>query len=167
MSKSALYLIVRVEEQHIGLPVANVREIFEPLVTTRVPGAPPAFRGVVNLRGSVVPVLDLGAVLGLRQTPIAAARCVVLLEIVVDGERTSVGLACDAIDEVAVLSAEEGSAPSFGTRVPPQQLFGLAHSRGAHVLLLDVEQALANVGMRAASRVAAAIRSAERSAELD
>jgi purine-binding chemotaxis protein CheW len=156
MSKSALYLTVQVQNQQFGLPVANVREIFEPLVSQRVPGASPACRGVVNLRGSVVPVVDLGAALGLRETPTPEARCAVLLEILVGGERTAVGVACDAIDAVVVLAAEQwGSAPSLGTCEAPQQLFGLARSRGAQVLLLDVERVLANVGARAASCVAA------------
>jgi len=73
VSAEALYLTLRAAEELVALPVARVKEIFEPDFTTPLPGAPRAFRGVINLRGSVVPVVDLGVALGLAEAPRADA----------------------------------------------------------------------------------------------
>jgi len=163
VSAEALYLTLRAAEELVALPVARVKEIFEPDFTTPLPGAPRAFRGVINLRGSVVPVVDLGVALGLAEAPRADARWVVLLELDVDGERALLGLATDSVEEVVRLTAEEvESVPAFGTKVAADHLLGLGNLRGSFVLLLDLDRALASVGVRASATVAAASGAAAR-----
>jgi purine-binding chemotaxis protein CheW len=140
VSAPSLHVTVRIEGERIGLPVARIKEILEPSATTRVPGAPKAFSGVVNVRGAIVPVVDLGVALGLRDRAANGVRPVVLLEITLGGEATAVGLAVDSADEIAELTPEEIAAvPAFGTKVAAHYLLGLARSLGSFVLLLDVD----------------------------
>jgi purine-binding chemotaxis protein CheW len=163
VSAEPLYLTLRAAGELVAVPVARVKEIFEPEFTTPLPGAPRAFGGVINLRGSVVPVVDLGVALGLAEAPLAGARWVVLLELDIEGERTLLGLATDSVEEVVRLAAEEvESVPAFGTRIAADHLLGLGRLRGSFVLLLDLDRALASVGVRASATVAAASGAAAR-----
>ena len=146
MSEAALYLVMRVDGEAVGLPVLQVREILEPEAVTRVPGAAPALQGVINLRGSVVPMVDLAAALALRAPNVSKARCVALLETGMDGDRILIGLAADSVEEVvAIMPADIGPAPSFGSRVAPRHLVGLARTGGTFVLLLDVARIVETV----------------------
>jgi purine-binding chemotaxis protein CheW len=165
MSAPAPYLCLRVEGERIGLPVDRAREIFEPEAVTRVPGAGRAFAGVVNLRGAVVPVVDLATALELVPRPTGAARSVVLVETEAAGDRTLVGLAVDRPDEVVELTPEEiGTTPAFGAGIASRYLSGVAGSGASFVLLLDVDRVLADVGVPTAARGAAALGSAQRPA---
>lgn len=138
-----LYLTLRLQGGLVGLPVSRVREIFEPDALTRVPGAGASIRGVVNLRGAVVPIVDLSVALGLEEAAPFAAPCVVLVQAEVDGERVTVGLASDgALDLVEIAPEDVKPAPAFGTTVAAPRLVGLARARDVFVQLLDVEGTL-------------------------
>jgi purine-binding chemotaxis protein CheW len=138
------FLTLRLDDTRLGLPLSRVKEIFEPESVTRVPGAARSVQGVINLRGSVVPVVDLASALGLREPATSPPRCVVLLEADIAGERTLVGVTSDSVEEVVELAPEDiGPVPAFGTGVAVDGLVGLARSKAGFVLLLDVERALA------------------------
>lgn len=133
---------------HIGddtyaLDILRVREIVEYQTVTRVPTAPAWIRGVVNLRGNVVPVLDLAVKLGLPGAPVGRRTCIVLVEVELQGEETVLGIVADAVDQVVDLTpADVEPPPSFGARVHSDFLLGMAKLGSRLALLLDIDRIL-------------------------
>lgn len=123
-----------------GLPIDTVREILQVSGLTEVPMMPPFVRGVMNLRGAVVPVLDLAQRLGLGRTEIGRRTCIVIVDCPVpDGAPQRHGVLIDAVYEVLELGAHELVAvPTMGTRVAPQYLSGIARVKGQSMEMLEV-----------------------------
>jgi chemotaxis signal transduction protein len=137
------YLTFSVAGEEYGLPVLKVREILEYGTLTRVPRTPDYVRGVINLRGRVVPVVDLALRFGLAASAVTSRSCVVIVELVLDGEPVVMGIMADAVSQVVELGADEiEPPPSFGTRVDVAYLNGMGRSGRAFVLLLDVDRLL-------------------------
>lgn len=129
-------------EEH-GIAVESVLEVLAQPRTTRVPTTPEWIRGIMHLRGGVVPVLDLAAKLGLGLTPIASQTCVVLLDSEALGERRPVGLLVEAVARLLEVTPEAVEPPpSFGTKIKVDYLTGLVRVGEGYVLLLDIEKAL-------------------------
>ena len=130
-----------------AVEILRVREIIEWQRPTKVPNTPASLRGVINVRGAVVPVLDLAIRFGLDPTPVTKRTCIVLLEIFVDGEPTVVGAIADSVTEVIELGPEAMRAtPAFGTRAPPEVLRGMGAVGAGLVLLLDVDRTISPGG---------------------
>ncbi len=139
----AQYLSFQVAGESFAVGVLQAREIIEYSTLTRVPHAPAAVRGVINLRGSVVPVVDLAVKFGLPQSEIGRRTCVVIVECVLDGESTVMGVMADAVNHVLDLGpADIEPAPSFGTRVRTEYLKGMGKLEQGFVLLLDMDKLL-------------------------
>jgi purine-binding chemotaxis protein CheW len=139
----AQYLSFQVAGESYAVGVLQAREIIEYSTLTRVPHAPAAVRGVINLRGSVVPVVDLAVKFGLPQSEIGRRTCVVIVECVIDGESTVMGVMADAVNHVLDLGpADIEPAPSFGTRVRTEYLKGMGKLEQGFVLLLDMDKLL-------------------------
>lgn len=129
-------------EEH-GIEVEKVLEVLAKPSTTRVPTTPEWIRGIMHLRGGVVPVLDLAAKLGLGLTPIASQTCVVLLDSQALGERRPVGLLVEAVARLLEVTPDAVEPPpSFGTRIKVDYLTGLVRAGESYVLMLDIEKAL-------------------------
>ena len=108
-----------------------------------MPASPPWLRGVINLRGSVVPVVDLALKLGLPETAITRHTCIVILEAEVAGQRTVLGALTDSVNQVIDLArADIQPPPSFGAPVHPACLAGMAQAGPKFILLLDVDRVL-------------------------
>ncbi len=145
-SRQCLSFLMGREEYAVDL--VRVREIVRYEGATRVPRVPACVRGVVNLRGSVVPVIDLAVGLGMPQAAVTPQTCLVIIEVAVGLETSVLGLLADAVDQVLDLRAEDiEPPPSFGTRVPAAYLLGMAKSDGRFVLLLDLERLLGEGGV--------------------
>ena len=115
---------------------------------------PAAVRGVINLRGSVVPVLDLLARFGKPSSEVGKRTCIVIVEIEIQGERQVLGVMVDAVSEVLdIPETDIEPAPNFGTRVGREFIAGMGKIRGRFVILLDVNRVLAtdDVGALAAA----------------
>jgi len=139
----AQYLSFQVAGESYAVGVLQAREIIEFTTVTRVPHAPPAVRGVINLRGSVVPVVDLALKFGLPASGVGRRTCVVIVECTIDGEATVMGVMADAVNHVLDLGpADIEPAPSFGTRVRTEYLKGMGKLDGRFVLLLDMDKLL-------------------------
>lgn len=139
----AQYLSFQVAGESYAVGVLQAREIIEYSTLTRVPHAPPAVRGVINLRGSVVPVVDLAVKFGLPASEIGRRTCVVIVECTLDGESTVMGVMADAVNHVLDLGpADIEPAPSFGTRVRTEYLKGMGKLEQGFVLLLDMDKLL-------------------------
>ena len=142
------------EEYAIG--ILQAKEILEYDTLTKVPQTPPSIRGVINLRGSVVPVVDLAAKFGLPPSPVTKRTCIVIVEVDLEGQRTVMGVLADAVSQVMDLTAEDIEAPpSFGTRVRVDYLQGMGKVGKKFVLILDVDQVLSAPELLAAEALAA------------
>ncbi len=132
--------------------ILQVREIIEYDTLTRVPLTPPWMRGVLNLRGGVVPVVDLAVKFGLPETEATKLTCVVIVEIELEEERTTMGVVVDAVSQVLDLTEEQiEPAPAFGTRVRNDFLLGMATVGEDFILILDISRILASDDLSATS----------------
>ena len=153
-SVQAQYLGFFVAEEEYAIGILRVREILEFDTVTRVPTTPPSIRGVINLRGRVVPVVDLAVKLGLPESPITKRTCVVVVEVDLEGERTVMGVLADAVSQVLDLPASEiEPPPAFGPRVRVDCLLGMGRAGKKFVLLLDIDKLLSTDELAVAAQV--------------
>jgi purine-binding chemotaxis protein CheW len=137
------YLTFQMSEEEYAVGICQVREIIEYSTVTRVPKAPAWIRGVINVRGSVVPVVDLAVKFGVAAQPVTKTTCIIILEIELDGEDSIMGVIADAVNEVTNFTAEDiEKAPSFGTRVRVEYLLGMAKIGKKFALMLDMQKVL-------------------------
>lgn len=125
-----------------AMPIESIREILQVCKLTEVPMMPAFVRGVMNLRGAVVPVLDLGLRLGLSTTVVGRRTCIVIVEsIMAEGAPQRHGVLVDAVHEVLEVSPEQlNPVPALGTRIAPHFISGLLRVRDHSVELLDVSK---------------------------
>lgn len=142
-TEPAQYLTFTVGKGLFGLGILAVKEIIEYQGVTVVPMMPAAVRGVINLRGAVVPVVDLSARLGQGVADVSRRSCVVIVELEVDDEPLIVGALVDAVNQVIEISPSEiEPAPTFGTKIRPDFMRGLGKLKGKFVVLLDARHVL-------------------------
>jgi purine-binding chemotaxis protein CheW len=142
------------EEYAIG--ILRVKEIIRYDTITRVPTTPRWIRGVLNLRGIVVPVVDLAAKFGIRETPVTPQTCVVIVETDLDGERTLMGVVADAVSQVLDLGpADIGEPPPFGTRIRVDYIVGMGKVGKKFVHILDIDSVLSAAELMAVVEVTA------------
>jgi purine-binding chemotaxis protein CheW len=138
------------EEYAIG--ILRVKEILEYDTITKVPGAPASMRGVINIRGSVVPVVDLAVKFGLPGSSVTKRTCIVVVEVDLDGERTVMGVMADSVSQVMDLGAGDiEPPPAFGTRVRLDYLLGMGKAGKRFILILDIDRALSTTELQAAA----------------
>ena len=139
--KQYLTFLLANEEYAIG--ILKVKEIIEYDTVTTVPKMPKWVRGVINLRGAVVPVVDLAIKFGLELTPVTKTTCIVIVETQFESQNTTIGIIVDAVSQVMELASEDlQSVPEFGTRVKVDYLLGMAQLGKKFALLLDVDKVL-------------------------
>jgi purine-binding chemotaxis protein CheW len=137
------YLTFVIGDEEYALGILRVREIIQYDVVTRVPKMPPWIRGVINLRGGVVPVLDLALKLGLPKADVTKSTCIVISEATSEGETYLVGIVADAVCQVIDLAARDVEpTPAFGTAVRVDYLLGMGKLGRKFVLLLDADKVL-------------------------
>ena len=137
------YLIFSLANELFAVGTLRVREIIEYGNVTSVPMMPAFIRGVINLRGAVVPVIDLNARFGRARTEISRRTCVVILEVQTDGDTHILGIVVDAVSAVRQIdSADVEPAPSFGTHIRADFIDGMAKVKGQFVILLDLGKVL-------------------------
>jgi purine-binding chemotaxis protein CheW len=138
------FLTVVLASESYGIPVLQVREIIRLQKITPVPQMPDSVKGVINLRGRVIPVLDLRAKFGLA-AEFAARTCIVVAQINAGAGRTLwMGVVVDAVEEVVLLRAADiERPPEFGTGVDTRYLRGMAKVNGRLKLLLDLDRVVA------------------------
>ena len=140
------YLGFRIAGEVYGVELLRVREIIPCGALTRLPGVPPCVRGVVNLRGRVLPVVDLAVRFGLPELTVSRRSCVVVFDVgAVEGVGTitSIGVLVDAVTQVMELAADDVEPPpAFGTQASAEFVRGMAELEGKFALLLDVDRAL-------------------------
>jgi purine-binding chemotaxis protein CheW len=129
------------EEYAVG--IVKVREIIEYEAVTTVPNTPIWIRGVTNLRGRVVPVVDLAVKFGLPASRISKFSCVIVTEVMFQGENLTMGVLADSVCQVIELSEDQIEAtPPFGTRIKTEYLLGMGAMGKKFCLILDIDKVL-------------------------
>jgi purine-binding chemotaxis protein CheW len=156
------YLTFLLANEECAISILKVREIIEYDTITTVPKMAPWVRGVINLRGSVVPVVDLAAKFGMEQKPVGKTTCIVIVETQFEDQQTTVGLIVDAVCQVMELLEDDiQPVPDFGTSVKMDYLIGMARSGRKFALLLDVDKVLTTEELHDLSVVAGSMESQE------
>jgi purine-binding chemotaxis protein CheW len=137
------YLTFLLGGEMFAIPILNIKEIIEYGHLTTVPMMPGFIRGVINLRGSVVPVVDLTVRFGRKTTPVTKRTCIVIIEIESDGDKQDVGVVVDTVNEVLEIPRTEiEPAPSFGARIRADFIHGMGKIAGKFVVILAVNHVL-------------------------
>lgn len=137
------YLTFTLGRDAYGIPVGKVREILRmPEEVTPVPQTPPYVRGVINLRGKIIPVVDLRVRFGLGPLENRGRVCAVVVQVVHgEGEEALMGLIVDAVEEVLPFGpADLGAVPQFGTPLQADYLLGMAQAKGRVMTLLNIDR---------------------------
>ena len=137
------YLTFSLAGEHFAVGTLSVKEIIEYGQLTTVPMMPPSIRGVINLRGAVVPVIDLGARFGGRRTEVGRRTCIVILEVEHGEEQQVIGVVVDAVNEVLEIApADIEPPPAFGAHIRTDFIQGMGKVGGKFVILLDIGRVL-------------------------
>ena len=142
-SLSGKYLTFTLANEEYGIALLKVKEIIGMMPITSVPQTPEYVKGVINLRGKVIPVSDLRLRFEMAAANYTDRTCIIVVEI--HGEETTiqVGIVVDAVSEVMNIKAEEvEEAPSFGTKVETDYILGMANMDGQVKILLDIDRVL-------------------------
>jgi purine-binding chemotaxis protein CheW len=137
------YLTFALAEEEYGLPVLRVREIIKMMDITEVPQVPVHVKGVLNLRGKVIPVIDLRLKFGFAQGEVTPRTCIIVVEVALASSRVMMGIVVDSVTEVLNIVADEiEETPQFGDRVCTDYLKGVAKVKGTVKILLDLDRVL-------------------------
>lgn len=140
------YLTFFIRDEEYAVEILRVREIIEFERVTHVPTMPAHVRGVINLRGAVLPVIDLATKFGHGDTETTRTTCIVVVETTLHGDLVTIGVVATAVSEVVDIKQNEIEAPpSFGTNVRVDFLTGMGKLDGRLVLVLDIDRVLSPV----------------------
>ncbi len=157
-SLAGKYLTVVLDHEAYGIAVLKVREIIRLQKITPVPQMPPYVKGVINLRGRVIPVIDLRVKFGLAAA-LTERTCIVVVQVRLRSEPTvHMGLIVDSVEEVVTLTAEEiQPTPDFGVAVDTSCLLGMAKVKGQVKTLLDLDRVVALETLQVIARTVAGV----------
>lgn len=137
------YLTFFLADEEYAVGIQRVKEIIEYTAITKVPKVPVWIRGVINLRGNVVPVVDLAVRFGMEERPVTKMTCIVIVEVQQESERAVMGVIADAVNQVIDLAPEDiEEPPAFGTRVRLEYLFGMGKLGKKFALILNIDSVL-------------------------
>jgi len=150
ITETRQYLTFRLGQEVFALDVAKVREVLDQTPITAIPRTPPFMSGVINLRGAVVPVVDLRLCFEMAKTESTRNTCIVVVEVVLDGEATVLGALADSVEEVIDLEPEQiEPAPRIGTRIHTDFIRGMGRRETQFVMILDIDRVFSAEDMSA------------------
>jgi len=139
------YLTFRLGAEVFALEITQVREVLDYTPFTRVPRMPEFMRGVINLRGSVVPVVDLRLKFGMSATERTLNTCIIIAEVAIEGERMLLGALADSVQEVIDLDPGQiEPPPRLGTSIHTEFIRGMGKRDERFVIILDVDRVFSN-----------------------
>jgi purine-binding chemotaxis protein CheW len=140
-SQTTQYLTFNLADEVFAVDVGRVREILEITSITKVPQTPDFMRGVINLRGSVVPVIDMRLKFGMSETERTVNTCIVVVEVDMDGENIVLGALADSVQEVIEMeSSQVEAAPHIGTHLNTDFIKGMGKYNERFVMILDIDK---------------------------
>lgn len=142
------YLTFALAQEEYGLLVMKVREIIKIMDITAVPQVPGHIKGVINLRGKVIPIVDLRLKFGLPVQEYTERTCIIVAEVEIDQRQVMLGIIVDSVSEVLNIALDEiEPAPDFGERLDTAYMQGIAKIKGKVKILLDLDRVLAADGV--------------------
>ena len=145
ITETVQYLTFTLAEEVFALDVSKVREILEYNTVTKVPQVPDFMRGVINLRGSVVPVVDLRLKFGMAATEQTINTCIIVVEVQLDGDAIVLGALADSVQEVVDMEPDQiEPAPHIGTQINAAFIKGMGKCDGKFVMILDIDKVFTN-----------------------
>jgi len=147
------YLTFALAGEMYAVGILNVKEIIEYGNLTEIPRVPTFIRGVINLRGAVVPVVDLAVMFGGKESQVQKRTCNVIVEIRTDDGKHDLGIMVDAVSEVLEINGGDiEPPPSFGTKVRADFIAGMGKVAGKFVIILDIQQVLSSDQMETVTK---------------
>ena len=141
ITETTQYLTYKLADEVFAVDVAKVREILDFTPATKVPGTPEFMRGVINVRGNVVPVVDMRLKFGLTKTEKTVDTCIVVMEITVDEDKTVLGALVDSVQEVFEIEASQiEPPPRMGTRWRTEFIKGIGKRNNELIIILDIDR---------------------------
>ncbi len=142
-AKAGKYLTFALHTEEYGLEILKVREIIGYMAITKVPRTSEYIKGVINLRGQVIPIIDLRLKFGMPEAEVTEKTCIIVVEALKDGMEKQVGVIVDGVSEVLDISQEQiEPAPEFGGSVDRALILGMAKIESKIVILLDIDRVL-------------------------
>jgi purine-binding chemotaxis protein CheW len=141
IGETTQYLTYTVADEVFALDISKVREVLDFTAVTKVPRTPGFVLGVINLRGKVVPVVDLRLKFGMPKTEQTVNTCIIIVEVTVDNETTILGALADSVQEV--LDLEPGQiepAPKIGTKLDTEFIVGMGKRDNRFIIILDIDK---------------------------
>ena len=141
--KEGKYLTFTLAEEEYGVGILKIKEIIGMIPITPVPKTPKFVKGVINLRGKVIPVIDLRLRFGMEELEYTERTCIIVVEIEGRAGIILTGIVVDAVSEVLNIKGEDmESTPTFGAKLDTQYILGMAKMEGGIKILLDIDQVL-------------------------
>ncbi|UCD78376.1 MAG: purine-binding chemotaxis protein CheW [Desulfobacterales bacterium] len=143
--KEGKYLTFTLAEEEYGIGILKIKEIIGMLPITSVPQTPDFVKGVINLRGKVIPVMDLRLRFGMPAIDYSERTCIIVVEIDGSSGTILVGIVVDAVSEVLNIKGDDiEKTPTFGAKLNTDYILGMAKMEGGVKILLDIDQVLSN-----------------------
>ncbi len=141
ITETRQYLTFRLSNEIFAIDVAKVREVLDLTTITAIPRTPEFMSGVINLRGSVVPVVDLRLCFEMTKTESTRNTCIVVVEVQLDGEATVIGALADSVEEVVDLEPDQiQPAPRIGTQIRTDFIRGMGKRDAQFIMILDIDR---------------------------
>ncbi len=149
------YLTFLLEDESYGIEILKVQEIIGMQTITRIPRTPEYVKGVINLRGKVIPVIDLRLRFGIEAAEVSRKTCIIVVQVSKSDASVTMGIVVDEVSEVLEISSNEiEPAPSFGTRVETSFILGMAKTEDSVKILLDIDRIMSEEEMDALAKSA-------------
>ena len=144
------YLTFILAEEEYGIGILKVKEIIGLMAITPVPQTPAHIRGVINLRGKVIPVIDLRLKFGMTSAETTERTCIIVVEISSSGNKLAMGIVVDSVSEVLnIKAADIEDTPNFGSKLDTSSILGMAKSGQGVKILLDIDKVMSDSDMDA------------------
>lgn len=141
ITETTQYLTFKLGDEVFAIEISKVREVLDFTTITKVPRTPDFMRGVINLRGNVVPVVDMRLKFGMTKTENTVNTCIIIVEISLDGDTTILGALADSVQEVIELDPEKiEPAPRIGTRLRTEFIKGMGRRDETFIIILDIDK---------------------------
>ena len=152
LTETTQYLTFKLAEEVFALDISKVREVLDFTAITKVPRTPEFMRGVINLRGNVVPVVDMRLKFGMTMTEKTVNTCIIIVEIDLDGDTTILGALADSVQEVIDLEPDKiEPAPKIGTRLRTEFIRGMGKKDDNFIMILNIDELFSSEDLAVAS----------------
>ena len=149
------YLTFSLADEEYGISILKIKEIIGMMPITSVPQTPEFVKGVLNLRGKVIPVVDLRLRFGMESIDYTERTCIIVVEIQGRTNTIMMGIVVDSVSEVLNIKSEDiENTPTFGAKLDTQYILGMAKMEGGVKILLDIDRVLSNEEVATLDKVA-------------